>query len=321
MIGGTEKRQVTWRIDNLLKALSKELEIRESHGSLLKHVGQEKGTRPRREDTDTTTASSLFVSGGTVFRGKCVYCLKEHAPEDCNDVKDVSERKGIRIRQVRCYVCLNAKHRAFECRSKLSCKRCKGRHHVSICIACFLRANESQAQQSRQQEAKHAPNTSALNATAPSWVGSTGSGDSVALQTALAKVNAKKESKVRVLFDTGSHRSFISAKVVSRLGLRLVRSEKLGIKPFGSVKAEYRMRDIVEILLYSLSGDKCVKVECFVVEDIANISNCHEEIAKKKYPHLNEIWFSDVCRTEDTLCVDVLIGSDSLWEFQEGETR
>ena len=134
-------------------------------------------------------------------------------------------------------------------------------------------------------------------------------------------MNAKKESKVRVLFDTGSHRSFISAKVVSRLGLRPVRSEKLGIKPFGSVEAEYRMRDIVEILLYSLSGDKCVKVECFVVEDISNISNCHAEIAKKKYPHLNEIWFSDICRTEDTLCVDVLIGSDSLWEFQEGETR
>ena len=321
MIRGTEKRQVNWGIDDLLKALSKELEIRESHGSLLKHVGQEKGTRPRREDTDTTTASSLFVSGGKVFRGKCVYCLKEHAPEDCCDVTDVSERKGILIRQARCFVCLNAKHRAFECRSKLSCKRCKGRHHVSICTACFPRANESQAQQSRQQEAKHAPNTSALNATAPSWVGSTGSGDSVALQTALAKVNAKKESKVRVLFDTGSHRSFISAKVVSRLGLRPVRSEKLGIKPFGSVEAEYRMRDIVEILLYSLSGDKCVQVECFVVEDIANISNCHAEIAKKKYPHLNEIWFSDVCRTEDTLCVDVLIGSDSLWEFQEGETR
>ena len=196
MIRGTEKRQVNWGLDDLLKAFSKELEIRESYGSLLKHVGQEKGTRPRREDTDTTTASSLFVSGGKVFRGKCVYCLKEHTPEDCSDVKDLSERKCILIRQTRCFVCLNAKHRAFECRSKLSCKRYRGRHHVSICTACFPRANKSQAQQSRQQEAKHAPNTSVLNATAPSWVGSTGSGDSVALQTALAKVNAKKESKV-----------------------------------------------------------------------------------------------------------------------------
>ena len=119
MIRGTEKRQVNWGIDDLVKAISKELEIRECHGSLLKHVGQEKGTRPRREDTDTTTASSLFVSGGKVFRGKCVYCLKEHAPEDCSEVKDVSERKGILIRQARCLVCLNAKHRAFECRSKL----------------------------------------------------------------------------------------------------------------------------------------------------------------------------------------------------------
>ena len=109
MIRGTEKRQVNWGIDDLLKALSKELEIRESHGSLLKHVGQEKGTRPRREDTDTTTASTLFVSGGKVFKGKCVYCLKEHTPEDCSDVKDVSERKGILIRQARCFCVLECK--------------------------------------------------------------------------------------------------------------------------------------------------------------------------------------------------------------------
>ena len=143
----------------------------------------------------------------------------------------------------------------------------------------------------------------------------------MALQTALAKVNAKKESKVRVLFDTGSHRSFISAKVVSKLGLRPVRSEQLGTKPFGSVNAECRMRDIVEVSLYSLSGNNCVKIECVVVEDIANISNCRAEIAKKKYPHLHNIWFSDVSRSVDALCVDVLIGSDSLWEFHQRASK
>ena len=66
---------------------------------------------------------------------------------------------------------------------------------IDIQLYCmFSKGNESRAQQSIQQEAKHAPNTSALNATAPSWVGSTGSGDSVALQTALAKVMPAKQS-------------------------------------------------------------------------------------------------------------------------------
>ena len=320
MIRGTEKKQINWGIEDLLEALAKELEVRESHGSLLQTVGQEKATRPRREEVPPT-ASSLLVDGRHNGRRKCVYCWEEHAPENCSNVRDVSERKGILSKYARCFVCLKSNHRAFECRSRLPCKRCNGRHHISICVAHIPDAKESQPQQSHQPDAMPSPSTSLLNANAPSWVGSTVSGDRVALQTALAKVNAKKESKVRVLFDTGSHRSFISAKVVSKLGLRPVRSEQLGIKPFGSVNAEYRMRDIVEVSLYSLSGNNCLKIECVVVEDIANISNCHAEIAKKKYPHLHNIWFSDVCRSVDALCVDVLIGSDWLWEFHQGETR
>jgi len=29
---------------------------------------------------------------------------------------------------------------------------------------------------------------------------------------------------------------------------------------------------------------------------------------------LTGIWFSDVCRAEETLAVDILIGSDAIWE-------
>ena len=119
-------------------------------------------------------------------------------------------------------------------------------------------------------------------------MGCTGSGDRVALQTALAKVNAKKESRVRVLFDTGSYKSFISAKAVSKLDLRPVRSERLRILPFGRREAGFSMREIVQISLHSLCGEKSVNLECYVVDDIADISNSHIEIAKKHYPHLHE---------------------------------
>ena len=316
MIRSTEKKQINWGLDDLLAALGKELEIRESHVSVFKSGGnQEKGTRPKREET--VTASSLFVGGGKDGKRKCVYCLKEHAPEDCSNVKDITERKSILIKYARCFVCLNSKHRAFECRNKVPCKICKGKHHVSICVGPNPANKETLPQQQPQPE----PNAPTLNVNAASWVGSTGSGDRVALQTALAKVNAKKESKVRVLFDTGSHKSFISAKAVSKLNLRPVRSERLGILPFGSREAEFSMREIVQVSLHSLSGEKSVNLECYVVDDIADISNSHVEIAKKHYPHLHEIWFSDVSRSEDTLCVDILIGSDALWEFHEGETK
>ncbi len=41
---------------------------------------------------------------------------------------------------------------------------------------------------------------------------------------------------------------------------------------------------------------------------------------KKSYPHLCDIWFSDVSRDAEELEVEVLVGSDYLWNFQEGET-
>lgn len=62
----------------------------------------------------------------------------------------------------------------------------------------------------------------------------------MALQTALAKVTGgvTKESKVRVLFDSGSNLSFVTARAVEKLGLRPVRREKLETKVFGSDEVE-----------------------------------------------------------------------------------
>ena len=66
------------------------------------------------------------------------------------------------------------------------------------------------------------------------------------MQTALANVNDNEEGNLRVLFDSGSHRSFISAKTV----------EKLGIKAFGSKVAEECKRDLEELYLVPVRGEK-----------------------------------------------------------------
>ena len=167
-------------------------------------------------------------------------------------------------------------------------------------------------------ENKDAP-ANKLSPNAPAWAGSMCSGDSVALQTALAKVNDKKGCNVRVLFDSGSHRSSISAKAVENLGLRPVRRENLSIKAFGCRETDDSMRDVVEFYLLPLMGEKRVKVSCYVVDNITSIANIHVEKVKKLYPHLHMIYFSDVSRFEDKLNIQILIGSDFQWEFMEGE--
>ena len=48
--------------------------------------------------------------------------------------------------------------------------------------------------------------------------------------------------------------------------------------------------------------------------------NEHVELRKKDYPHLQGLWFSDVCKDEEVLEIEVLVGADYLWGFKEGRT-
>eukprot|EP00794_Sanderia_malayensis_P011623 gene11623-biopygen9292 len=112
----------------------------------------------------------------------------------------------------------------------------------------------------------------------------------------------------------------LKAKAVDRLGLRPTRRESLSVRAFGSDETDVKMRDVVKKALAPLGQGKSINVECFVVDDISCIANEHLEVVKNDFSHLNKIWFSDVSRNEeDVLTVDVLIGADELWSFQDGE--
>eukprot|EP00794_Sanderia_malayensis_P019568 gene19567-biopygen14529 len=316
MIRSSSSDHLEWNMKEMLTALERELVIRESHTSPFKSSQgtgsqQERGwLRPKREQGFEGTANALL--GTKNFKKECVFCLEEdHAPEDCQKVKDISERKGILIKFARCFKCLNSGHRSFQCHTKTSCKSYQGKHHAAICFK--LKPKPISAPASGEES------DTPLNPAANAWVGCTGSGERVALQTALASVNGNRESRVRVLFDSASHKSFIWAKAVDRLGLRPTRRESLSVRAFGSGETDVKMRDVVKIALAPLGQGKSVNVECFVIDDISCIANEHLEVVKNNFSHLNNIWFSDGSRKEEVLTVDVLIGADELWSFQDGE--
>eukprot|EP00794_Sanderia_malayensis_P009578 gene9578-biopygen7910 len=119
-------------------------------------------------------------------------------------------------------------HRYFKCSAKVKCDHCKGNHHQLIC--------NSTTADAAPKETRPQATAPAMDPNAAAWVGvgNTSSGGQVALQTALAVVNGNREKRVRVLFDTGSHKTFITSEACRQLGLEPVRSERLGIKAFGS---------------------------------------------------------------------------------------
>ena len=126
---------------------------------------------------------------------------------------------------------------------------------------------------------------------------------------------------MRVLFDTGSHKSFITAKAAASLGLEPMKKESLSIRAFGSSETDNKMRDVVQFYVTFLQEGERITIECVVVDEITDIVNEHTDLIKKQYPYLHNLWFSDYFnRNEKSLTIQVLIGSDYLCCFQDGET-
>ena len=141
----------------------------------------------------------------------------------------------------------------------------------------------------------------------------------VTLQTAQAVVKgARGNLRVRVLFDAGSHRSFITSKAVQSAGLQVERQEWIEVCTFGEQTKESGLKGVYDLQVCPFQGGDGVKIEAYEVPTIAQIRNEHIEIRKGEYPHLQGLWFSDVSRYEEFLGVDLLIGADYLWCFQGG---
>ena len=122
------------------------------------------------------------------------------------------------------------------------------------------------------------------------------------------------------MFDSGNHKSFVTAKAASNYGLEIVRREWVTISTFGRKTGEAGLREVVQFDVMPLQANRSLRLEAYVVPVISNISNEHVEVVKNDFPHLPDLWFSDVCRTKDELEIELLIGSDYLWEFQKGRT-
>ena len=322
MVRGSETDHLEWNVRDFLENLKKELQVREMQVPIFGPGNTERRQQtPRRfvEKVTDGTATALHTFRADGFRKRCAFCQEEHEEEHCEKVKNVNARKSIIRKYGRCFICIRKGHKAVECRSKSFCKICNGRHHVSLC--------------ERYKDSQSSKGPYPTNPTAPPSVGSIlgsanvtscthnslGPTSSAALQTAQAVVNGKEENKVRVLFDSGSQKTFVTAEVVEKAKLRVVRKEMLGIKAFGSVDSDRKLRDVVELDLRATGGGRRMKIEAYVVGKISDVGNCHVEHVKMFYPHLTNIEFSDIS-DEDNLKVDVLVGADFLWDFQGQET-
>ena len=144
------------------------------------------------------------------------------------------------------------------------------------------------------------------------------SGGHVAMQTAQALVLGQSECRVRVLFDSGSNKSFVTTSVKECINPKVQRKEWLQLTTFGNSSEQSGLRDVVELELCSLTGGSVTKIEAYVVPVISNIKNVHVDSVKCNYSYLQGLWFSDADQGKSDLEITVLIGADYLWQYQGG---
>ena len=225
-------------MEEMLGELLCELELREEHchqngRSVIRE-------RDRGKFGGGPSSASALLAKLTLER-LCAYCKGEHVHEDCMNVTSVEERRNLLSKYGRCFICARKGHISSNCDSKMLCSHCKRRHHISICTSNNAYQVPRQTGRTNNGDYHVPPNDNQSSHASPALhVGSTGR---VALQTAQAVISENKGLRVRVLFDAGSHKSFITTRAVQFTGLKQERREWIEISTFGQQARDSGLRD------------------------------------------------------------------------------
>ncbi|XP_044759014.1 uncharacterized protein LOC123316831 [Coccinella septempunctata] len=251
--------------------------------------------RSIRTSSNVPTASELYNKGVP----RCVFCKNSHSTDQCKEVLKLSfaERKQKLSENACCHLCTKFGHIARRCRSREKCHRCQGRHCVIMCPKNDVESSSSSNDRNLKQPNLKIDEHSLSNHTFPE----------IFLQTIVVELRRDKECRgVRLLIDTGSHKSYITRKIAEEMGYPPVREEQLVHSLFGGTQTESVSHRCFRISLQSLTEDYCCNFE---VLDQPLI--CNHISSVKKGPWLDELkqMGEEITDTTDGP-IDVLVGAD-----------
>ncbi|CAB4006955.1 G2 M phase-specific E3 ubiquitin- ligase, partial [Paramuricea clavata] len=274
--------------------------------------------------------STLLSQEEVQFKIRCVYCNTPHYSASCPTVTDLTKRREILVNAKRCFKCLRQGHEVRDCRNPKLCRNCGGRHHQSICSKGFIPRNLPE----KNEPNKNEPNKDEQNK--DKGAGNVGSKDStltvgnlvtskrhVLLQTARAVATNEDGSKtcpVRILFDSGSQRSYLTDDLKRKLNLNPIKTETLYLNTFGDSKHERKSCQLFNLNLRDRDNEITpiwalnFPVICSPLPSTVDIFD---------YQHIRGLDLADSSEIQDdhhSDTVDVLIGSDHYWSFMYGET-
>ena len=314
-----------WKIDELLNTIKFEVEAREASETAKTSTSAyapraQVGNRGNVKDP--STASALFTAQGDMKgRMQFVYCGEHHYSASCIKVKNIDERKGILRRDGRCFVCLQRGHRAKECNKANNCRKCHGSHRQFI---CSIQSKNENKDKPADQNVEGAAAKSEESLLQPEQVTSTTANTRhrtthVLLQTATVyavNLENSRRIKVRVLFDSGSQRSYITSSLKSRLGLSTCKKETVHLNTFGQDQFKKQSCEGVSLDLHGLDGDFVIQMKTLAFPVICSPVATRLDI--NEIQHLEGLEFADEIDGRSEM-IDILLGADYYYEVVTGE--
>ena len=292
-------------LDDLRVALRREIETRE-RSRMPSSSSDSTPTPDTVPPFDKISIAEALMSGTSKSshnNSTCIYCDGQHKPEKCNAVSTAERRINILRRQRRCFNCLKMYHFTRTCHAKMRCSICCGKHHVSICKPqsgdTIKETRESNVDQTTHVGAAH----------------STQSRTSILLPSATVIVQGRSGSRqARVLFDTGSQRTFVTKKLATELNLPSKKRELLNVSTFGTNRSYKAKFDVVSLIL--TKGANKVEVLALVSSVISPPISVGLNCNWQNYP---ELTLADDLIGQSRLDIDIIVGSDNYDLFITGE--
>ena len=278
----------------------KEVEARELNAQVSITEKERAKTSNQFPKRSISTTSTLHAKDDKTRLPICAFCERRHYSAECKTVTSVSARKENMQKSRQCFVCLNTGHMANQCSGDRACRKCKGRHHHSIC----------------QKEREGHPETD-VTVTASSQ---TITSENILLQTARTfafRDNQSKMVPVKILFDSGSQRSYITDELRSKLDLKVKGKETLNLNTFGSNRYHIQSCTHVKVKL----GTKDRKfIEISALSLYVVCSSVKTPVKVNAYTHLLGLELADSSNVNASDNINILIGANFYHNFVLGET-
>jgi hypothetical protein len=251
------------------------------------------------------------------FQRKCRYCEGAHWSDECTIYKSIDDRK--RRLKSGCFKCLKDSHKTNECKSSKLCVYC-GKvnvHHRSLCDKKFSKHF--------QKESVHLSEEILKEENPSEEAGLLSLNETVLMQTVLTDVRGAKSlksEKVRLILDSGSHRSYIAKSLADRLKLKGEKDQEINIVTFGSERSRVIKTKTTKLNLKMKNGDY-LTIEANIVPSISGMmqrTKVKDSQKQKLLEFTKDLTLADSIPTETKSDVlELLLGNDYYLDVIESE--